>query len=105
MAKKKATKKAAPQVNPFEGASPEERARINLQSLHVGVFDKYLQTKYPQGTEGVSQEIIDAQFEAFCCGFNSGIFQSAGEILAIVGVELGRLAKSDKENQDTEKAE
>lgn len=77
----------------------EEAIKANLNQMHVASFDRYLQAKYPEGTEKVPQETIDAQFESFCCGFNAGIFQSAGELLSIVGVNLNQLSTLAKQSE------
>lgn len=63
----------------------------NLGKLHALSFNKFLQVKYPEGVEKIAKETLDAEFEAFACGFNSGIYQAAGEILFMVGVNLNEL--------------
>lgn len=78
----------------------QEAIQANLAQMHVASFDKYLQAKYPEGVKDIPQETVDAQFEAFCCGFNAGIFQSAGELLAIVGVNLNHLSALAKQESD-----
>lgn len=69
----------------------QEIAKQNLNQMHMGAFARYLEAQFPQGTKGMPQEQMDLLFSAFCCGFNSGIFQAAGETLMMVGVNLNEL--------------
>lgn len=81
----------APRAN-----SPEEIAKATLSHYHVSSFDNYLKAKYPNGIEKVPQEEIDNLFEAFCCGYNSAMFQTAADTLLLVGVNLSELTEAAK---------
>lgn len=79
-----------------ESLNPEEVRKNYLNNIHLAAFDNYLNAVYPNGHEGVPETEIDMQFKAFVCGFNSGIYQSAGEILTIVGVNLNNLQSAQE---------
>ena len=69
----------------------QEVTRENLNQMHLAAFARYVVVRFPQGTKDVPKEQVDMLFEAFSCGFNSGVIQSAGESLMMVGVNLNEL--------------
>lgn len=80
--------------------------RENLQRITSAAFGKYLNTRFPNGEhEKLSEDEIQELFGAFSCGFNSGIFQAAGETLSIVGVNLNEVYRQLQSinNPETEK--
>lgn len=100
----------APGGNP-EDPQTEIKKQImeNLSKLHVISFNKFLSVKYPEGVDKIDKKDLDVQFEAFACGFNSGIYQAAGEILFMVGVNLNEIqqmmAEGLKNSCDCQKEE
>lgn len=88
----------APVMGNPEDPQAEIKKQImeNLSKLHIMSFNKFLSIKYPEGVDKI--EHLDTQFEAFAYGFNSGIYQAAGEILFMVGVNLNEM-KSNSEIQ------
>lgn len=82
--------------------------RENLQRITSAAFGKYLDARFPNGEhEKISEDEIQVLFEAFSCGFNSGIFQAAGETLSIVGVNLNEVYRQLQSinNPEKDKAE
>ena len=83
----------APVMGNPEDPQAEIKKQImdNLSKLHIMSFNKFLSIKYPEGVDKIDKKDLDTQFEAFACGFNSGIYQAAGEILFMVGVNLNEI--------------
>lgn len=84
---------AKKEPKPLTPEQVQEIAKQNLNQMHLGAFSRYIEVQFPNGTKDIPQEQLDLLFSAFSCGFNSGIFQAAGETLMMVGVNLNELSK------------
>lgn len=101
MDKKQSTETLIKQLTPEQ---LKEAAQENLHQMHLAAFSKYVQAKFPNGQDqDVPMNQMDALFESFQCGFNSGIIQAAGELLAIVGVDLNELTQAKQAQATGEK--
>lgn len=99
MDEKKSAEQLLKQLTPEQ---VKEANMANLQQMHLAAFAKYVEARFPNGQDqDVPMNQMDMLLEAFQCGFNSGIVQAAGELLAIVGVDLNDLSKA-KQAQTTE---
>lgn len=82
---------AKKEPKPLTPEQLQEVTKENLHQMQLGAFARYLEVQFPEGTPNLPQEQMDLLFNSFACGFNSGVIQSAGEILMMVGVNLNEL--------------